>query len=148
MATIPRTPRRSPRVLAWAAVLASLAAPGCAPEDGVDEARLLDCADQAGCAQHDAARDADDPRAFCDDHDPCTADANCTPCSALPPDERDIYHCTEDEDLPVFCAGRTGCVHVPMTTPAGQINSCFPVADAADGHSGVCRAGRCVDNDE
>jgi hypothetical protein len=90
------------------------------------------------------ACDGDDPDTFCDDCNPCTAKANCTPCSALPETDRDIHRCTADEELPAFCTGRTGCYHVPLTTPAGQSNDCFPVAGAADLEPGVCRAGVCV----
>jgi hypothetical protein len=85
---------------------------------------------------------------FCDDHNPCTSDVNCTPCNSLPPEEHDIHHCTPDEELPSFCRDQTGCVHVDLTTPPQQINSCFPVADASDLHAGVCREGTCVENDE
>lgn len=137
--------RRNARPLLVVAAALTLLTPGCAAED-VTEARFLDCAPGGGCA-HEPALDGQDPATFCDDHDPCTTDVDCTPCSAVPPGERDIYHCTADEDLPELCAGRAGCVHVPLTTPAGQADSCFPVADAADAHPGVCRAGRCVEND-
>jgi hypothetical protein len=92
------------------------------------------------------ACDGDDPATFCDDCNPCTAKANCTPCSALPEAERDIHHCTADEELPAFCTGRTGCYRVPLTTPAGQIDGCFPVAGASDLHPGSCRAGVCADD--
>jgi hypothetical protein len=95
----------------------------------------------------DPACQGDDPATFCDDCNPCTEKANCTPCSALPASERDIYHCTADEELPGFCAGRTGCFHVPLTTPEGQSASCFPVADATEARAGVCDVGRCVDGE-
>src|SRR5512140_1906107 len=106
-----------------AALFLLLAAPACAPES-VLEARSFDCAEGADCASP-FALDPEDPRTFCDDQNPCTEKANCTPCSALPPEQRDMDHCTPDAELPPFCEGRSGCVHVPRTTPAGQINDCF-----------------------
>ncbi|MFT3774383.1 MAG: hypothetical protein QM820_54180 [Minicystis sp.] len=93
------------------------------------------------------AEAAAEPPTSCDDDNPCTADANCTPCSALPEALWDIHHCTSEDELPPFCAGRTGCVHVPLTTPAAQINDCFPVAGDPDLHAGACLAGVCVEND-
>lgn len=83
--------------------------------------------------------------AFCDDDNPCTVDANCTPCSSLPPEQRDIYHCTEDTAVPSWCI-TSGCAHMPVTTPDGQVNDCFPVSDADPLRAGVCRNGACVDN--
>jgi hypothetical protein len=81
-----------------AALFLLLAAPACAPED-VLEARSFDCAEGAHCATP-FALDADDPRTFCDDQNPCAATANCTPCSTLPEAQRDIRHCTPDDELP------------------------------------------------
>jgi hypothetical protein len=127
------TPRVLTRPLLALVVLAALA-PACA----------VDAIDQG--AEPASAPEGDDPASFCDDQNPCTADANCTPCSALPRAQRDIYHCTPDRELPPFCAGKTGCVHVDLTTPAGQRNDCFPVAGDADLHAGVCRAGVCAEN--
>jgi hypothetical protein len=92
----------------------------------------------------------DDPACFCDDGNPCTTDVNCTPCSTLPSSERDIDHCTPDDELPPACNGETGCVHVAQTTPPAQIDDCFPVLGASDvdgdAHAGVCRSGVCVDD--
>jgi hypothetical protein len=135
--------------MAWAgAVLVlSLSASGCTAETAVAEAQSPDCAAAGECTA-DPTTDGEDPASFCDDHNPCTDDVNCTPCSALEPPDRNIHRCTADADLPALCAGRTGCVHEPLTTPAGQIDDCFPVAGAADLHAGVCRAGRCAENDE
>jgi hypothetical protein len=127
---------------AMGAILALLT-PACVAE-GVLEAQQAECA--SGDCLGTTTPDGDDPFTFCDDHDPCTTDANCTPCSTVPAAEQDEYHCTADQDLPSFCEGRTGCVHVPMTTPAGVSDSCFPVADSTDLHAGVCRAGTCVEN--
>lgn len=93
------------------------------------------------------ACDGDDPEGFCDDCNPCTVDANCTPCSELPRDERDMHRCTPDDELPPFCAGKRGCVHLPVSTPPRQINDCFPVDGDPDLHPGVCRSGTCVEND-
>ncbi len=90
--------------------------------------------------------DGTDPANSCDDCNPCTVKANCTPCSSLPEAERNTQPCTADEDLPAFCAGHTGCYQVPLTTPAGQIDDCFPVAGAAELYAGSCRAGVCVAN--
>ncbi len=108
---------------------------------------------QASCASPTCdgtpACDGASAENFCDDCNPCTADANCTPCSALPLEDRDLHHCTMDDELPPFCAGRTGCVHVaPPTTPPQQINDCFPVAGDPDScNAGACQAGVCVEND-
>jgi hypothetical protein len=140
--TIPM-PRR--RFSLLAGVLLSLLAPACGSA-GLLEAQALDCAAPGGCAEGQAL-DGESPTDFCDDHDPCTDDVDCTPCSAVPEDKHDIYHCTADADLPPLCAGRTGCVHVALTTPAGQVDSCFPVAGTAELHAGVCRAGACVENE-
>jgi hypothetical protein len=137
-------PRVRLRLSFAAGAVLTLWLPACAP-DGVLEAEERDCATTGACA--DPLLEGDDPATLCDDHDPCTTDADCTPCSTLSPSEQDLYHCTADGDLPPFCAGRTGCVHVPLTTPAGQIDSCFPVAGASDLRSGVCRAGACVDDE-
>jgi hypothetical protein len=125
------------------ALFVALIAPACAPES-VAVVRDSVC-EPSGCAPA-PAEDGDDPAKFCDDHNPCTTDANCTPCTSLPPEQRDIYHCTADIELPGFCEGKTGCVHVAMTTPGEKINTCFPVAGDADLHSGVCRAGTCAEN--
>ncbi len=118
-----------------------LLAAGCTGQVGVDES----VGDALASAPGEAVCASDEPAGFCDDCNPCTADANCTPCSALPRAERDMYHCTPDDEVPAFCAGHTGCVHVPLATATEQSNSCFPVADDADLHSGACRAGVCVD---
>ena len=98
-----------------------------------------DCVEASAC-------DGDDPAGFCDDCNPCTADANCTPCSELPEDERDMRHCTRDDQLPAFCAGKRGCVHEDVSAAAGETNGCFPVAGDDDLHAGSCRAGVCVEN--
>ena len=119
----------------YAAALLGLLAPGCTNEVVVDEA-----------IQGSTACESDEPASFCDDCNPCTADANCTPCSALPRAERDIHHCTPDDEMPAFCAGHTGCVHMPLADAAEESNGCFPVAGGADLHSGTCRAGVCVDD--
>ncbi len=127
----------TPRVLTRSALALSLLAalaPACA----------VDAVDQI--VEQASAPAGDDPASFCDDQNPCTADANCTPCSALPRAQRDMYHCTPDGELPPFCAGKTGCVHVDLTTPADQRNDCFPVAGAGELRAGVCRAGMCVDD--
>ena len=124
-----------------------LACAGCAPETltsvGQSECVGPVCSEVNDC-------DGDDAEDFCDDCNPCTQDANCMPCSALPPEDRDIHTCTDDADLPAICAGpvgpQRGCVHAPLTTKTVQINACFPVADAAELHSGVCDVGLCVDN--
>jgi hypothetical protein len=133
----PLSSRRSfvPALLA----LLCLAAAGCSVE-------LVDDAVEASCAGSSCAEDQAPSGDTCDDGDPCTADADCTPCSALPPSERSDGRCTPDDELPAFCEGKTGCVHAPMTTPAGQVDSCFPVAGDADLHAGACRAGVCVEN--
>ncbi len=130
--------KRAALSLVLVSALLTLVAAGCAaevlvagPADGTMPAAAPAC-------------DGDDPATFCDDCNPCTAKANCTPCSSLPAAEQDIQHCTADEELPAFCAGRTGCFRVPLTTPAGQSDDCFPVADAAEARPGVCRAGVCV----
>ncbi len=128
----------------WAAALLCLCAVGCVSEIVVDTP-AVDGADPAEQVA-DPACAGTDPQTFCDDCNPCTEKANCTPCSTLPPAEQDIYHCTADEELPGFCVGRTGCVHVPLTTPPGQSASCFPVAGAETLHPGVCRAGTCADD--
>jgi hypothetical protein len=128
-----------------AAAILCLVAPGCAAEIVVEGATPGGAGTDREAVS--PACSGDDPQSFCDDCNPCTDEANCTPCSTLPPSQQDIYHCTPDEELPGFCIGRTGCVHVPMTTPAGQTASCFPVADAADPHAGVCDAGTCVDDE-
>jgi hypothetical protein len=139
-------PVRDSYLGARAALLAivCLAAAACVTEP-VGEAVQSACAG-AACAAAPAC-DGDAPDTFCDDCNPCTADANCTPCSTLPPEQRDMYHCTADERLPRFCAGKTGCVHVPLTTPADRINDCFPVAGDPDLHAGACLSGTCVEND-
>ncbi|APR87786.1 hypothetical protein A7982_13135 [Minicystis rosea] len=131
----------------WLGLLIGIVAAGCSGNDGgeIEEARLGSCASPE-CAG-EAACNGDAVESFCDDCNPCTVDANCTPCSALPAEERDLRHCTMDEDLPPFCAGHTGCVHLPLTTPAFQINACFPVANDPDLHAGACQAGVCVEND-
>jgi hypothetical protein len=129
-------------VFGIAALALSLAA--CAGADPTFDAEPVIAA--PGDPSSDLACTGDDPASFCDDCNPCTTDANCTPCSALPAAERDIYHCTADDELPAFCAGRTGCVHVPFSTPAGQIDDCFPVVESVDLHAGACLAGVCVDN--
>jgi hypothetical protein len=130
-------------LVSWAGALFILTlAPGCAVDTTLAEAQSPDCIAGEGCA----APSGDDPASFCDDDNPCTTDVNCTPCSTLPAAERDMYHCTADADLPALCAGRTGCAHVPLTTPPEQSNDCFPVAGAADVHAGVCRAGTCAEN--
>ncbi len=125
--------------IALTSLLLLVAAAGCAPESDVD-AVPLDSSEGQSLA-------ADDPGASCDDGNPCTAKADCTPCSTVPPEARDTLHCTPDDELPPFCAGRTGCVQVPLTTPAGQVDSCFPVVGASDAHAGSCRAGLCVENE-
>jgi hypothetical protein len=125
--------------------LLALLAPGCASE-GVLEASEPECS--SGDCLTSTTPDGEDPHAFCDDQDPCTTDANCTPCSTLPAADQDAYHCTADQDLPDFCAGHLGCIHVLLTTPPGVTNSCFPVAGDADLHAGVCWFGTCVDNKE
>jgi hypothetical protein len=117
---------------------------GCAVSTGFDDADPPFTVpatpdDQVVCDGQDAAN-------FCDDCNPCTTDMNCTPCGSLPTAQRDVYRCTADDDLPPLCAGRTGCVHVAVTMPAGQSNDCYPVADESDPQAGVCRAGRCVGN--
>jgi len=58
-----------------------------------------------------------------------------------------MRRCTADDELPPFCAGRTGCVHAPLTTPEEQSNDCFPVAGDPDLHAGACLSGVCVDNE-
>lgn len=125
------------RAHALALVGLSVALAGCGPE-AVSDAGSTSSIAAPAC-------DADDPSTFCDDCNPCTADANCTPCSAIPHALRDIHHCSDD--LPPFCDGITGCAHVPITAPAGQINDCFPVAGDPDLHAGVCAAGTCVENE-
>ncbi|MFO0617958.1 MAG: hypothetical protein U0414_35535 [Polyangiaceae bacterium] len=90
--------------------------------------------------------DGEDPDGFCDDCNPCTIDVNCTPCSDLPPDQRSVHTCSEDADSRAICAGETGCVHASLTTPASQINACFPVAGALTPHAGACSEGVCVEN--
>jgi hypothetical protein len=129
---------------ARAFLLGCLLFAGCSAED-VSTARAANC--DAGECVRDPVLDGADPQTFCDDHNPCTEDANCTPCSSLPAGEHDIFHCTADDELPSSCAGKTGCVHEPLTTPAGQRNACFPVADAASLEAGVCDRGTCVAND-
>ena len=136
-------PTESLRLFSSMVALLALLAPACASE-GVLEAQSFDCA--AGECAASTTPNGEDPHAFCDDQDPCTTDANCTPCSTLPAEDQDAYHCTADQDLPDFCAGHLGCIHVLLTTPAGVTNSCFPVAGAADLHAGVCRFGTCVEN--
>ena len=126
---------------AWsAALLVVLVAGGCAGEV------LVEGPGSEASPDTGPTCDGDDPANFCDDCNPCTAKANCTPCSSLPEAEQDIYHCTADAELPAFCAGRTGCYRVPLTTPPGQIDDCFPVAGADEPQPGSCRAGVCVDN--
>jgi len=125
-----------------AAALLALVGAGCAASvlvEGQEAAAGAPAVAASAC-------DGEDPATFCDDCNPCTAKANCTPCSALPEAERDIYHCTADEELPAFCAGRLGCYHIPLTTAEGQSDDCFPVAGADDPHAGACRAGVCVDD--
>ena len=134
----------------WIGIVISVVAAGCSDSGGgggadVERAWQASCASPA-CAGEPAC-DGEAPASFCDDCNPCTVDANCTPCSTLPPAERDIRHCTMDDELPPFCEGRTGCAHVPRTTPASQINDCFPVAGDPDLHAGACQAGVCVEND-
>lgn len=134
--------KRAP--MGWLALAIGLIAAGCNHEI-VDEATLASCAD--GDCGIDPACDGDSPAMFCDDCNPCTADANCTPCSALPPERREMRQCTPDDELPAFCAGRTGCVHVAVTTPEGQRNACFPVAGDPELQAGVCWAGTCVEDE-
>lgn len=139
-----------------------LALAGCAPE-ALTSARQSECVGDDSAADegiHPSALprkcsevndcDGDDPEDFCDDCNPCTVDANCTPCSSLAAAERSFRTCTEDAELSAVCAGpdgpRTGCVHAPLTTKTVQIDTCFPVADAIDLHAGVCDVGRCVEN--
>lgn len=127
-------------------VLASVVAAGCV-QGPPSELTAGACSPASSCPDEpQPACAGDDPATFCDDCNPCTVDMNCTPCSTLLPAERDIDHCTADEELPELCAGHAGCVHVAETTPAGQINDCFPVAVDPDLHAGVCRAGACVDD--
>ncbi len=128
----------------WVALALCLLAPACAA-DPLLQAQSDDCAN--GDCSAGPSSNGDDPANFCDDENPCTDDANCTPCSTLPAAERDIYHCTADDELPAFCAGKTGCVHVAWSDPPGQVDGCFPVAGAAEPHPGMCRVGRCVEND-
>jgi hypothetical protein len=112
----------------------------------VAEARSFDCVEGTDCESGEIACDGDDPATFCDDCNPCTADANCTPCDELPVAIRDARHCNVSGSMPAFCAGKTGCVHVAMTTPAEVQNSCFPVADEGPVRAGVCNTGVCIAN--
>jgi hypothetical protein len=96
----------------------------------------------------------DDVSNFCDDCNPCTDDANCTPCDRLPPGVKpSIYTCGgwlygPGDQLSPICfnadgiIAATGCQHRGTTTPPGQSNSCFPRVDAEA--TGVCRDGACV----
>lgn len=117
---------------------------GCGGE-AVLEAEAASCEGEACLAAPGCDGEATD--GFCDDCNPCTADANCTPCSALPPAQRDMRRCTADDDLPAFCAGKVGCVHVPLTTATEVRNVCFPVAGDPEIHPGVCLRGVCVENE-
>jgi hypothetical protein len=132
------------RAKGWFALALGLIALGCHSEV-VDEATFASCA--GGECGIEPACDGDSPEMFCDDCDPCTIDANCTPCSALPVEQRSMRQCTPDEELPAFCAGRTGCAHVAVTTPEGQRNACFPVKGDPELHPGTCWKGTCVEND-
>jgi hypothetical protein len=141
---------RSRRPLALAGILlaglALAALPACvgAPAPEVTE---VACSPASSCpTEPQPACTGDDPATFCDDENPCTVDVNCTPCSELPAWQHDIYHCTADEELPELCTGHAGCFHAPQTTPAGQVDDCFPVAEAASPHAGSCRVGVCVEN--
>lgn len=88
-----------------------------------------------------------DPENFCDDCNPCTADANCTSCDTIPPPHT-IYNCTPDEKLPTFCNGVPyGCWHKVLTDSVD--NSCFPVQGSGmtdDLHPGRCCVGVCSEN--
>lgn len=72
----------------------------------------------------------------CDDCNPCTWDQWCDPETG----EGDDY-------APCLTQKYAGCVHsYDYTTPAGQINDCFPVADEGELRAGRCCLGACVDN--
>ena len=109
---------------------------------------LCACSDDAGSAvPHAQDCSGTDPENFCDDCNPCTADANCTSCDDIPPPHT-IYNCTPYEKLPEFCKGvQSGCWHKVLTDSVD--NSCFPVQGSGmteDLHSGRCCVGVCSEN--
>jgi len=128
---------------ALAALVLGVHLSGCSVDSVGEDGSELSAPD---APQDEALCNGSEAATFCDDCNPCTTDVNCTPCSTLPEAERDIYHCTPDLDLPAACVGHLGCVHLPLTTPAGQTDDCFPVVDTTLPHAGVCRVGRCDEN--
>lgn len=122
------------------------------------------CKDAAKPEVDAGIADADLPGviATCDDHNPCTTDIQCTPCSQVPEVIRFVKAtCTPDIDLSPFCFDNfdvttrrllyVGCTHIADdATPDGVIDACFPVAipndPLAPPHTGVCNGlGLCVE---
>lgn len=91
------------------------------------------------------------PEDGCDDCEPCTDDAWCELCDAIPPVTASKW-CHSMTNFPTWCNGKpVACQHNGYTTEEGTTDSCFPVENDAGPvrplHTGKCCAGVCVEND-